>query len=187
MSKAISKTTFGPLTVNAEDSAGVSIEIPGRDAIRVNIADLPEDVVTRLAVHGLSQKLGDSYAGAGKEEQPLVYAAKRVSEVAAQLVAGDWRVTGEGGPRETLLAKALARATGQALETCIEVLAGKQAELDNEEKLKKDNPWKQFQSALRGDPGIKEAINAIKLEEAEAAAKKGVTGEAADLSTLFQS
>jgi len=189
MSKVFSKVTAGPLTANAEGDPGVTIGFPDESIVGLALSKLSQAVVTRLAVHGLSQKLGDSFAGAGSEENPVSYAKARVQAVIDQLLAGDWRVTAEGGPRVTLLARALARATGQDLDAAVQVLADKQAELDNEEKLLKQNPWKQWAKTLRGQPAIKAAIAEIELEDAQAAAKAApdASEQTVDLGGLFAS
>lgn len=188
MSK-FSKKVFGPLTGNVEDGAAVAITFPDESILALGLEKLSEAVVTRLAVHGLSQKLGDSFAGAASEDNPLTYAKERVAAVIEQLLAGDWRVTGVGGPRVTLLARALARATGQTVEAAVEVLTDKEAELDNGETKKADNPWKQWQASLRGQPAVKAATSEIKLEDAKKAAATAPSADAqeADLGELFAS
>lgn len=183
------KSVSGPLTTAVDDAPGVVIKFPDESLLSLVLEKLSESVVTRLAVHGLSQKLGDSFAGAASEENPLTYAKERVAAVIKQLTDGEWRVTGAGGPRVTLLARALARATGQTLEAAIEVLTEKEAELDNEETKKADNPWKQWQANLRSQPAVKKATSDIKLEDATkaAAAAPDAKTQQADLGALFSS
>lgn len=174
MATQIKKTVTGPMTAIEDGPAGVLIQFPDEASASLKLSDLKPEVVQRLAIHGLSQKLGDSYAGAAKVEgeTPLAFAKRRVAEVIQQLLNGEWRVTTEGGPRVTELAKGLARATGKTVEEAVQALADKQAELDNEEKKKADNPWKQWSAELRAQPAVDEAIKAIRLEEAQAAAAK---------------
>jgi len=179
MSKGIKKVVSGPLTGEDESAAGVVLQFPDGTKAACNLEDLSPEMVTRLAVHGLSQKLGDSYAGAASEENPLAYAKSRVNDVLAQLASGDWRVTGEGGPKVTLLARALARATGKDLSDCVAVIAAHDGDEDE---------GKAFKKTLRGQPAIKEATAAIKLEDAQKAAKKtaGASDEQEqDLGALF--
>lgn len=187
MSKTFSKSVSGPLTATPDGEAAVAITFPDDSVLGLALSKLSAAVVTRLAIHGLSQKLGDSYASASSQENPLAFAKERVKSVIEQLLAGEWRVTAEGGPRVTLLARALARATGQTVDAAVEVLANKQAELDNEGKKLADNPWKQFQKQLRGQPAIAAAIAAIELEDAQAAAAAAPKADAqsVDLGKLF--
>lgn len=181
----ISKDVFGPLTPNATEAPAVRITFPDDTVQSLSLEGLSDEVITRLAVHGMSQKLGDSFAGAGKEENPLAFAKARVQAVIEQLKAGEWRVvTGGGGISQ--LAKAFARATGRTEEECQKVLDDKQAELDNEERKLADNPWLQFRKQLSNQPAVKKALNEIKLEAAKKAAAKDVGEQETDLAELFQ-
>ncbi len=175
MSTQIKKVVSGPLTANVEEPAGVVFQYPDGKSISVLLSELSQDMITRLAVHGISQKLGDAYASASKQENPLGWAKEQVQEGLKQLKEGDWRVTTAGGPRATLLARALARATGNELDAAIEVVDG----LDDDQR-----------KALHKDPAIKQAKAAIKLEDAQKAAEraKGATaeeGSGADLGAMF--
>ena len=89
-----------------------------------DVSRVSDAVRARLALHGASQKIGDSYAGAGDDEiaDPLAYAKERVADTIAQLYAGDWRTvsTGTGG----ILAEAMAAVSGKSREECAEALAG---------------------------------------------------------------
>jgi hypothetical protein len=81
----------------------------------------PNSIAGRLALHGASQKVGDSYAGAATQSKELgisalEYAKQAVRETIAQLYAGTWRVNAGGGPRVNELAVAIARATGEPLD-----------------------------------------------------------------------
>lgn len=130
----------------------------------VAFAELPDDIKTQLAMHGLSQKVGDSYASAETVED-AVSAATRVAE---DLKAGNWSVrrAGEGSPRTTLLAEALARLAGRSIEEAMEVLN----DLSEEDQKK-----------LRQDPGVKKVMAEIKLERAAKAAE----GSASVVASLF--
>ena len=75
------------------------------------LASCPEETRIQLALHGGSQKIGDSYAGAKEAGDVLAYAKQSTRDTIAQLYAGDWAVrgTGEGIRRASDLATALAR------------------------------------------------------------------------------
>ena len=177
---SISKDTFGPLTANAEADAGVVITFPdGARAARA-LDGLSSDVITRLAVHGLSQKLGDSFANASKAENPSGWAKQRVADVIAQLEAGEWRVVSEAGPTVTLLGRALARATGHTVEESMAVIRDKEESLD-------EDAYKAWTKAMRAGAKIRKATAEIKAEDAAkalAAAPKD-TGTGEDLANLF--
>ena len=143
--------TFCKKTPN--DETGM-IEFAFQDegaAIMFDISKIPDDVIGKLALHGASQKIGDSYAGANGDYEAARKAAQTVID---QLVAGDWgaaRAAGE--PRTTLLVEALARATGQPMEKCTVVVN----DMEKEQRM-----------ALGKHPEVKEAKATILLERAKA-------------------
>lgn len=89
----------------------------------VNIAELPDEIKKQALLHGISQKVGDSYAGADDAEE----ARETAEGVIAQIMAGTWRAAGGGGggggPRTTVLAEALAKALNRDLDECVEMVA----------------------------------------------------------------
>ena len=196
MSTQIKKDTFGPLTTHEDSGPGILIAFPDESEFRFGLVELCKSdaakaalatliqeapVLVRLAVHGSSQKFGDSYASAGSKEQPLSYAKGRVKEVHEQILAGDWRVTGEGGVKITQLARALARATGNTEEDAQAVING-----HAEAAGMTEAGHKAWLKELRAQDAIKAAIAAIKLEDAEKAAKNAPkAGNVADLGALF--
>lgn len=124
-----------------------------------DLSKVNDETKLRLMIHGASQKVGDSYAGAAKAENPLDFAKESVKETIAQLYAGDWRAAGAGvgGPRTTDLATALARVTGKTVEQAaayIDTLA------DEEKK------------ALKAKGKVAAALAAITAERAAERAKK---------------
>jgi hypothetical protein len=168
---SIKKAVSGVLTANADAAPGLAISFPDGSSASVNLADLPPDVVTRLAVHGLSQKVGDSYASAGKAENPLGYAKEAVKETIEQLIAGLWRVTaGPGEPRVTQLARAVARAFGITEEAAVATFTDKEESMSEEE-------YKAFVKQVKADPAVKKALLDIKAEDAFTAAEKAPQGE----------
>jgi hypothetical protein len=120
----------------------------GEEAV-FEVSRVDDAISSRLMLHGASQKIGDSYAGAGDDEiaDPLGYAKERVRDTIAQLYAGDWRTaaTGTGG----ILAEAMAAVSGKSREECAEALAG----MSDDEK--KD---------LRKKKKIAAALGRIKLQ-----------------------
>jgi hypothetical protein len=177
MATQIKKFVMGPLTSDKDAAPGVVFKAGEETIVALALADLSQDVVTRLAVHGLAQKIGDSYAGAGEESDPLAAAKAWIAETVDQLKKGDWRVAAVGGgPRASLLAKALARATGQTLEDSIAVI-----DLLPDEDVGEQPGKKSLRKALKA------IMDEISAEEAAARAAKS-KGRAADvggLSALF--
>jgi hypothetical protein len=94
----------------------------------------------RLAIHGASQKIGDSYAGVAKETDPLAAAKAAVAETIKQIYDGVWRVNAGGGPRVNDLAIAIARVTGQSLEGEDGAVAYVAAMSDEDKKVMRKKP-----------------------------------------------
>lgn len=85
---------------------------------------LDESIWARLAMHGLSQKVGDSYASAESVDE--AFAAAQATWDG--LLSGDWATRSGGG----ILAEALAKVTGKDLVECIAAIR----KLDDKSKRK---------------------------------------------------
>lgn len=114
---------------------------------------LAEDVLKRLALHGLSQKLGDAYAGAESVDDAYEAAA----DVYETLKGGKWTERTAGEPRTSSLVEALFRVMdgAQELDACKAVVEN----MDDEQR-----------KALRAQPAIKAALANIAAEKAQAKA-----------------
>lgn len=64
--------------------------------VEADISQLPESMVTQLALHGLSQKVGDSAAGFSKSGD-YSGAFGAMQQVVDNLYAGQWSTRGQGG------------------------------------------------------------------------------------------
>lgn len=128
----------------------------------------PASMAGRLAIHGASQKIGDSYAGAAKEADPVAFAKEAVKGTIKQIYDGEWRVNAGGGPRVNDLAKAIAAVTGQPLEGEDGTVALVAAMSDDDKKAFRKKP--KIAAALAKLAAEKAAERAAKL--AEAAAKE---------------
>jgi len=138
----------------AEDLSGVTLSFSDEQNMTVNLSDLPPEIVTHLALHGLSQKLGDAYSG----EKDVAVARGKAEAVAKRLVNGDWKAVREGGGgRITDLAHALATVTGRTIEEAVGVIEGMTKE------AKKD---------LRNHAQIKAELARITAERAAEAAER---------------
>ena len=123
----------------------------------INLDFFSEAVVNRAALHGFSQKLGDSYSGITD-----VPAAKiAMHGVLAALRAGDWNR--KGGSTGGIWVEALARATGETIETVLEAW---------------DKMTDEVKAASKKHPDAIKAKAEIELERAQAkAASLAETGD----------
>ena len=138
----------------------VTFTFASGEIITARLDALPNDIVRQLALHGLSQKIGDSYANGD------VVPYDAASNVYSMLQTGSWKVAVNSGGQ---LAQALCDVTGKELDECKEVLSAM------DDKAKK---------LLRQNPEIGKALAAIKLAAAEKAASNAPdTG--IDLAGLF--
>jgi len=114
------------------------------------------EIQTQLMAYGISQKLGDSYAGSeGPDEAQAAF-----QSTLDQLAAGEWKVRrASGAPRVTQLAEALAAVTGQELAVCQEKIAG----MDDDQR-----------KGLRAHPQVAAKLAEIKAQKAQAAAAKAL-------------
>lgn len=136
----------------------------------VDFEKIPDDIKLRAMFHGFSQKIGDSYAGAAKaEEGALAFSKKSVAETLAQLYAGEWRATAEGGPKAPSdLAIALSRITGKTPEEAQKFVES----LDDEQK-KVYRKKAKVAAHLASIAAEKAKIRAEKLARAAAATPEG--------------
>lgn len=150
------KTKFAEKEYDVETMQG-SIAFGDGTSMDFEVSKLPEEVIRTLTLHGLMQKLGDSYAGAKGD---FATAKSSVQQVWDQLVAGQWRAaraSGEAKPRTTELAAAIARVTGKDL-------------LEVQQKVQDADDAKR--KAWRGLPAVAAAIAEIRAERARAQAEK---------------
>lgn len=159
--------------ISRDEEAGVATLTYGDDTQLVaELSALSQDIINRLALHGLGQKLVDSYASAkkavesGEYESEIEYAKECSQEVWSNLTGGIWSAkrSGSGGPRSSQLAQAIAEVTGQDLQEVINKLAT----LDEEVKKAYAKKPKVQIALLR----IRAAAEAAKLAKLEAVAEE---------------
>ena len=139
---------------------------------RHTLGDLSPEIVTQLALHGLSQKLGDSYSGAeaavadGEAPSKVDYAKGTVTRVWASLISGEWSAKreGSGGGSITMLARAIAEALGVE---------------PTEAQAKLDSMDKETKAKIRAVPKVALALAKLKAEQAARAAEKAQAAAAA--------
>jgi len=135
-----------------EEDNGIEIEFATGQKIVATLDEFSEDIVQKLAIHGLSQKLGDSYASGEPDE-----AFGRAEVVYKSLLDGDWTTRTPGAPRTTQLAEALAQVAGVKLEQAQDKIN----EMSDEDKKN-----------LKKHPQIKAALATIKAKKAQEDAAK---------------
>jgi hypothetical protein len=132
--------------------------------LEIAAAQLNDDMKQRAMLHGLNQKIRDSFAGVKGDVAKGIENAKGVIEA---LLAGNWRQArgeGEAKPRIGELAEAISRLKAIDIETATKAVT----EADDAKRKE----W-------RAHPRIKAAIAAIRAEKAQAELAKA--GEVADI------
>lgn len=146
-----------------KDAGVVSFSFDEAGTCEINVADLSEEIKTQLILHGISQKVGDSYAGAKSAVAELDITADEWSRAQAadtiqQLIDGKWAVRASGGgARVTDLARALAEVAGAPVEDMV---------------AKIDEATKEEKAALRKHPKVALVLSRFKQERAEAKQKE---------------
>lgn len=132
----------------------VTFEFATGEVEEVSPKNFSAEIQKQLMLHGLSQKLGDSYSGEDADKCHSIFGG-----VLKNLVDGNWsaRAGGGGAPRISQLAEALARETNESVEKCVGILSA----MDDDKK-----------KAVRAHPAIQVQLSEIKLEKAAADAKK---------------
>lgn len=145
------------------------------EVIAFDLTKVDQNTLLRLALHGASQKIGDSYAGAKESgEDPIKYAHEAVSETIKQLYEGKWSVTrtGSGAPRVSILVMAYARVKGITEDQALELLGDLSD--DDKKELQKNKKIAAAIALIRAEQAAeraKKAAEAAEKEDAEKAAK----------------
>lgn len=135
------------------DTEIVRVKFANGQHVDIELTSLPADIATIACAHGISQKVGDAYAGA---EGDVDVAYGLADAMAIRLIGGEWNIKAEGGAAATMLAQALAEA-GQV--TLAEAIA-KIGDMSKEEK-----------ADLRKHPQIAAILSRMELEKAQAKAQ----------------
>ena len=132
-------------------------------------SELSEEMRVQLMLHGASQKVGDSFAGAKGDFSAGIAAAE---DVIAQLKAGVWKADREGDARPRLaeLAEAIARIKQVPIEQ-----ATKAVEIATDEQRKN---W-------RGNAKVKAVIAQVRAEKAAKALEEAEKAGAKELEVSF--
>lgn len=144
-----------------ETTGTFSIVFSNGKSAEITLDSLPGNIQKMLALHGLSQKLGDSYASVkGNVEEAM----QRFEAVVTQLQSGEWRKTraegnNEGSGKVTELAAAIARFRDAPIEKANAVVA-------------KASP--EQKKAWQANAQIKAIIATIRAEKAAERAKSAL-------------
>ena len=129
-------------------TSSVTFTFISGEPLSASLSQFTPSIVTQLALHGLSQKVGDSYSG----ESDVAAARFSANKVLENLIAGNFGATrGEGKIGD--LAQALMNLTGKSKEEVLEALDS----MSKEDKL-----------ALRRDARVKKELLTIQLSTLEA-------------------
>lgn len=162
-------------TVEQNDKpVGVQFDFANGQKLVVLLKDLTPDILTAAAAHGISQKVGDSYAGAESVEE----AYKSAAAVAGALTGpdGSWRRAVAAGERvPALTVEALAELFVRSGKTKDHKVAMEKAK----------GAWEKMDTDQRRDLAKKAQIKAIRLELQAARAKAKAKDAGDDLSGLF--
>lgn len=140
------------------DAVALLFRFANGEEIKVNRADVPENIAGAAMLHGLAQKIGDTYAGA----ENLGEAVEKAKAMAEQLLLGSW-TTGRqaSGPRIQHLVDAIAAA---------KEVAGQ--EVDREAIAQKLRENEELRKGALNNPQVRAQYDKQKAERAAAQAKE---------------
>lgn len=177
MAKKIVNLEHGTVTFDFTKDGGETFVI---DAAQVPGYGTVSGVALQALLHGLSQKIGDAYASAKGQANPLAWAQEQVRETIASIIGGTWNAgrSGDGAARVSILARALHAIKVAAGQESTEAEA--QAYLDG---LEKAEDGKAQIAALKEKKAVKAALARIRLADAQkrleraAKAAEGISDE----------
>lgn len=140
MKKSISKTV---------SDTSVQFDFNGEKLLECKLSELSDEIINRLALHGLSQKVGDSYAS----HEGMSDAHAKASGVFESLKAGQWNAgrTGNGGD----LVEAIMELTGKSRDDAATLLADMDS--DKRKELRKDKRVAAILARMKADRAAQRA------------------------------
>lgn len=154
-------------TKTTDNEGRVNFAFTDGEAVTVDPRTLSVEIKDKLLSHGLSQKLGDSYAGVTSPTE----ARARVAQVVKGLAEGVWTTRTPGEPRTNMLVEALAElrnTTVDVMRDFVAALGKKEDGSIDEEKAD------EIKKSLRGHPEVKAKMSELKAKkDADAVAKAG--------------
>lgn len=139
-------------------------------------------------LHGFSQKIGDSYANAKNQPNPVEWAQQQVRDLIASIMGGVWNAgrTGDGAARVSILARALFRIQLATWEPGTKDADGNEIPEPTEAAAQAfvDSLTKEQVAEYKGKKKVARMLDTIRLEDAQArlerAKAKAAAGEADD-------
>lgn len=163
-------------TVSVETKS-VTFDFDDAGSITFDLTQVSDEMLIQLALHGASQKVGDTYAGAkaateGTDIDPNEWAKGEAEAAIGQIYNDDWTVRKTGsGTGVTDLARALAEVMPDVTE---QDAATRLADASKEDK-----------AALRKHPAVKAVLERLRAERAAAKAESAeAAADASDLPVL---
>ncbi len=153
---------MGKIAKKVPIEGGIQIEFENGEELALRLDELDDVIIRKLAVHGLSQKVGDSYAGA----ESIAEAVGLAHGVWTNLKAGLWGAKVSRGGK---IVEAIHRVTGKTVEECLELWQG----MDDAK-----------QKALRKHADVKHELAVMEMERAAALAEAAGDSDD-DLNDLF--
>ncbi len=156
------------IAVITEENGTIDFNFGEHGTSTLVVAQLPADMVAKLLVYGVKQKVQDSYSGKDQKD-----AAVSAVETVKQLMEGTWAVRrAGGGPSFTLVVQALARAMQKTeaeaqelfdrLDADVQKGLGKHAELaPHIEAIRADRAIKRAQDAAKKAEGVDSTLGAM--------------------------
>jgi hypothetical protein len=134
-----------------KSAVGVSFmfEDAKKTTLALALSELSQEMIVELAIHGLSQKVGDSYASS----ETVAEAIESAKDVWANLKAG--RFNSAGGGLGGLLVEAIARLKKITIAEAAERLGG--ATEEQVEVIKKNSAVKNMMTVIRGERAVAKA------------------------------
>lgn len=161
---------------NSKCKKGVSLEqgtitftFTGMEPVVVSVDGLSADIRREAMFHGVSQKLGDSFAGA----KTVAEAREAFDAVLESLQDGEWNRGREGSG--TIFAEAISELTGRERAEVDALLKRLRDGSDEEKKV--------YRAAI-SEPNVQKRVAEIRLERAQKAADAAQDG-GIDLAGLF--
>lgn len=149
-------------TKTTNDDGSISFVFADKEVMKVSPGDFSDAIQSRLMSHGLSQKLGDSFAGV----QSPVEARARVAQVIEGLTTENWTTRTPGEPRTNMLIEALAEIQKVEVDVMRKFVEG----LDDETK-----------KSVRSHPEVKAKMSEIRAKKDAAAVAKADVAPLADM------
>lgn len=142
------------------DAVALMIRFTNGHEISIAPSELKSDIVICAALHGVSQKIGDSYAGSKTVDEAI----EKAEALIENLMEGTWINRAEGAVRTTVLAEALHRAKPEKYAS-VEAAASTIKDWDSEKR-------KAVLDANKGVPQLIAAYADIQAERAMSRAEK---------------